>query len=196
MRVVKNALVTAAVIGLVSAQMACAQAPPAAAPAAAVPAAAVPAAAPAAPAKPVWEVGQPAIDFTVKDFVTNKDFTLSAELKKKKMLFVWISSSCSTCLAEMNELKQAQDEGKIKDTAVYVVSIDFKADNIATYAKDFVHKDFTVLHDPKFASAQKYRLRATPSSLIIDKAGNIAYKNTGFEAGDSKALLAAIAAAK
>lgn len=191
MRTWKTALAFTAVIGLVSAPLAFAQAPPAAAPAA-------PAAAPAPAAKPTkaWEIGKPAIDFTVKNFDANKDFTLSAELKKQKLLFVWLSSSCSTCLAEMNELKQAMDDGKIKDAAVYVISIDFKADNIKSYRESFVHKDFVVLHDPTFASAQKYGLRATPSTLIIDKQGNISYRTTGFEGGGSKEVVDALAAAK
>ena len=186
----KNVVTCTAAIGLLSAQIACAQAPPAAAPAAAAPAAAAPAA--MAPKPVSFEIGQPAIDFTVKNFEDKKDFVLSAELKKKKLLFVWLSSSCSSCLAEITELKKAQTEGLLKDTAVYVVSIDFNENNLQNYNDSFSHPDFTMLHDGKFASALKYGFRSTPATLVLGKDGMIAYKSTGFQAGETKALVEAV----
>ncbi len=188
----KNVVTCTAAIGLLSAQIAFAQAPPAAAPAAPAPAAA----APAVKAVKPFEIGQPALDFTIKNFEDKKDFVLSAELKKKKLLFVWLSSSCSSCLAEITELKKAQTEGSIKDTAVYVVSIDFNENNLQNYNDSYSHPDFTMLHDKDFASALKYGFRATPATLVIGRDGNIAFKSSGFQAGESKALLEALANTK
>jgi len=143
------------------------------------------------------DVGQPAVDFTIKNFDTGKDFVLSAEIKKSEMVFIWLSSTCSTCLAEAIELKGAMEKGDVpKDVKIYIVNIDFNDTNIAAYKSGHLSADFTVLHDAKYVSPPKYGFRSTPSTLIINKKGLVAYKSTGYQSGGIAELVKAIAAAK
>jgi len=80
---------------------------------------------------------------------------------------------------------------KDKGPVVVAVSIDAEMGVIPPFVKQN-KLTFPVGHDPKMALAERYGVRALPSSFLIDRRGNLAALAIGPRAWDTKPSYAVV----
>lgn len=101
-----------------------------------------------------------------------------------KTVFVLISSVCTACRKEAQEITENFD--KIKDKAdIYFVLIDMDAKSAASRLGDL---PAPVLTDPDYKLGQAANLGSTPSTLIVQD-GKITYTKFGYRSGQWKEFL-------
>lgn len=82
---------------------------------------------------------------------------------------------------------------RYKSTGLVVLAI--SVDSEATVIPGFVKQNkltFPIGHDPKMALAERYGVRALPSSFLIDRRGNLVALAIGPRAWDTSASYAVI----
>jgi len=119
--------------------------------------------------------GEKILDFKLKSINGQKLYSLEAFRGEVIFLNLW-GSWCRGCKKEMPHFFRLQKEYEDKAFKIVTVNIDGKKRNI----KKFLHKiekkttiktPFLVLYDPKKNVAKNYKVRAMPSSYLIDKEG-------------------------
>jgi thiol-disulfide isomerase/thioredoxin len=89
------------------------------------------------------------------------------------------ASWCGPCRKSfpwMNEMQQ-----KYRVQGFVIISVNLDADR--TLAKEFLLENpanFLVIYDPQGDIAQQFNIQGMPSSLLIDKQGNVQQAHTGF----------------
>ncbi len=104
---------------------------------------------------------------------------LNIEQYKGKVVYVdfWASwcIPCRKSFPWMNEIQQKYG----KDLVVIGVNVDQEKNLADQFIKE-TSPQFKIIFDTKGALATEYQVAAMPSSFIIDKKGNIAFKHLGF----------------
>ena len=100
---------------------------------------------------------------------------------------------CSPCKKEMYYLDKIQD--KYKDSGVNVICIN--TDNLKSVpkAKAYVRQkkyDLLIAADPSSQIFKKLNASVMPTTLIMDKNGQIVYTKEGYMVGDEKKVEAAL----
>jgi peroxiredoxin len=115
---------------------------------------------------------QPAIDFALMSISDNK-VSLTDFLGHKIVLMNFWATWCPYCITEIPHLNKI--ETSLADQ-VKLLSIDIleKPEKVKGFASKKGIK-FDVLLDRQGEVARKYRVRGTPTSIVIDKQGNIVY---------------------
>lgn len=116
--------------------------------------------------------GHPVLDFTLQN-LEGKKVSLTDYLGHKIVLMNFWTTWCPYCLVEIPHLNKIHSQ--LTDQ-VKVLSIDIAEDN--EKVKRLVKQkgvQFEVLLDQHGEVARKYRVRGTPTTVVIDKQGNIAY---------------------
>ena len=132
---------------------------------------------------PVWAANQ-APQFSLP----SKNGNINLNSLQGQVVYVdfWASwcSPCRKSFPWMNEMAN-----KYKDMGFTIIAINLdKERNLADdFLKDIPH-DFTIAFDPEGDTASAYKVRAMPSSYLIDKNGNIQYTHLGFRS-ENKAEL-------
>ena len=114
----------------------------------------------------------PALDFTLQSIQGTK-VSLTDFLGNKIILMNFWATWCPYCITEIPHLN------KIKTTLadhVQVLSIDILES--LEKVKKMAQKEgitYDILLDQKGEVARRYRVKGTPTSIVIDKKGNIAY---------------------
>jgi peroxiredoxin len=109
-----------------------------------------------------------------------------AALRGKVVIIDFMASWCAPCKQELPLLNKLYLDHAPK-LVVIAVSVDEKADNLATFLKQ-VPVAFSVMHDAGHTAAKSYSPARMPSSYIIDKQGLIRYVHGGFRKGDEKVM--------
>jgi peroxiredoxin len=100
---------------------------------------------------------------------------------------------CSPCKEEMPSMERLYRRYKGQGFSIVGVSIDTTdAARVATFVKA-LGLTFPIALDPRMEVAARYKVRALPSSFLIDRAGNLAGVALGPRDWDSRAAHAAIA---
>ena len=113
----------------------------------------------------------------------NKSINLE-NLKGKVVYLDFWASWCDPCRKSfpwMNELHSRYDNEEFIIVAVNL-------DTSKTEATKFLQKvpaSFNVAYDPDGNVAEKYHLKAMPSSYLIDKHGNLVLTHKGYREGDT-----------
>ncbi len=119
-----------------------------------------------------------AVDFTWKDGGRTVSF---AEYSKGKvvLLNIW-ATWCGPCRKEMPDLIELSNEMASKGVVVVGVSVDQKADRLQT-VRSFVERTavpyLNVVDNLQIGEA--YGIQSIPTTLIIDKQGNIVQRISG-----------------
>jgi len=132
---------------------------------------------------------QPAKDFSVPS-PDGKQVKLADYRGKVVFLNFW-ATWCPPCREEMPAMERLYQLYRDKGLAVVAVSVD--ADAVAV--PPFLKKNsltFPIGYDPKMALADRYGVRALPSSFLIDKKGTLAALAIGPRAWDTKPAHAVI----
>ena len=134
-------------------------------------------------AKKHIELSGPAKDFTLKAN-SGKNVRLSDLRGQVVMLNFW-ASWCGPCRQEMPLLdRMSQKYGRAGFTllGVNTEGDKRKADNLLKE----IPVTFPVLYDTKKAVSDMYKVKAMPTTVLIDCDGNLNYMHKGYVPGDEK----------
>ena len=129
------------------------------------------------------EMKQPAPNFTLKSN-SGKNLKLS-ELRGQVVLLNFWASWCGPCRTEMPLLVKIHD--KYKGMGFTVLGVNVEEDS--TPAISIINKTkigFPVLFDKENAVSKLYNVSAMPSTVIIDRDGNMRYLHEGYKSGDEE----------
>jgi peroxiredoxin len=139
-----------------------------------------------APAAPVIVYGQAVGDNLKPVTLETIDGSKKVEVDKvaKKTLFIMISSVCTACRKEIQEMSENMEkfQGKMD---IYGVVIDMDAKSAAERIGPV---PFPLLADSAYLVGNATNLMSTPSSLIVEK-GKIVYTKFGYRPGQWKEYL-------
>ncbi|MEW5818059.1 MAG: TlpA disulfide reductase family protein [Spirochaetota bacterium] len=114
----------------------------------------------------------PALDFTLQS-IRNQKVSLTDFLGNKIVLINFWATWCPYCVAEIPHLNKIE---KSLAEQVKFLSIDIgeKPEKVQNFARQ-KGVVFDVLLDQQGEVARRYRVKGTPTNIVIDKKGNIAY---------------------
>jgi peroxiredoxin len=130
------------------------------------------------PPKYGQNVGDVAKPVTIKT-LDGKDFDTGKVAEKT--MFVFVNSVCGLCAKEMNDL--AKDRDAFKGVKIYLVSVDVDMERGKSRYEKFLQL-FDMLWDPEYKFGEAVGMNSTPSTLVLEKGGKIAYKKIGYRPGD------------
>ena len=119
-------------------------------------------------------------DFTLKSR-DGKNVRLS-DLRGQVVLLNFWASWCGPCRQEMPILDEIHNKYKALGFSVLGVNLDVKSKKAINYLKD-TPVSFPVLYDPKGDVSVQYGVQAMPSTVIIDKDGNVRFLHEGYKSG-------------
>lgn len=129
------------------------------------------------------EMKQPAPNFTLKSN-SGKNIKLS-ELRGQVVLLNFWASWCGPCRTEMPLLAKIHD--KYKGLGFTVLGVNVEEDSspsISMLKKSPV--SFPVLFDTTNSVSKLYNVSAMPSTVMIDRDGNMRYLHEGYKSGDEE----------
>ncbi|MBL4607710.1 MAG: TlpA family protein disulfide reductase [Pseudomonadales bacterium] len=123
-------------------------------------------------------VGSLAPDFTLKS-LSGKNIRLEEKRGKTVLITFW-ASWCGPCRIELPHFQKLQhDIGKDK-IEILAVSADSKLQNVSSFSKE-LSLNIPMLFDPGLEVNRLYRVRAMPTTFIIDSSGVIRHIHMGFK---------------
>lgn len=108
-----------------------------------------------------------------------------ADLKGKVVLIDFWATWCGPCVAEMPSLKKLYEKYKEKGLEILAISIDEDSSKVRAFAIENAF-NFPVAHSPTLG--KQFKATPIPTSLFIDKHGNLRYRKTGFEEGEEREI--------
>ena len=115
-----------------------------------------------------------------------KPFDLSAYKGKVVMVDFW-ASWCQPCRKSFTWMNKMQSLYGSEGFIVIAINLD----ESRTKADKFLQQipaNFDVAFDPQGNTAEAYKIKAMPSSYLIDKNGNVVHANLGFRSNDEDKL--------
>ncbi len=125
-------------------------------------------------AKPL-AVGDTVPDFTYPTVAgTTVSFDKDIKGKKNYAVLVFMTTACSACQAEIEDITDLMRKYSDK-LDFYAVSVDIRGEAaVKNYLEAYRYKA-PFLIDPKFTLPKKFGFTFTPASVLIDKNGKIVY---------------------
>ncbi len=134
-------------------------------------------------ASPAWSAGadgEPAPDFTLK---SNQDANLRlSEYRGQVVLLNFWASWCGPCRQEMPLLDDIHEKYSPLGFTVLGVNVD-KDISLANETLEDIPVDFPVLYDPTGKVSEAYDVTAMPTTVIIDRDGNMRFLHRGYKPG-------------
>lgn len=116
----------------------------------------------------------------------NKTIRLD-ELKGKVVYLDFWASWCAPCRKSFPWINEIQSRYGGEDFTVIAVNLDsYKADALKFLKK--VPANFDIAYDPEGKVASQYKLKAMPSSYLIDKKGDLVLVHKGFRESDTNEI--------
>ena len=128
-------------------------------------------------------VSGPAPDFTLKS-LGGKNLKLS-EMAGNVVLINFWASWCGPCREEMPLLNAMHKKYEPLGFTVLGVNVEEQADNARGFLRDFP-VDFPVLLDSSNQVSKLYNVVAMPTTVVVDRDGNLRYLHKGYKSGDEK----------
>jgi len=127
------------------------------------------------------EVAQDAApDFTLKS-QKNGNLKLS-ELRGKVVLINFWASWCGPCRQEMPVLDELYRHYRSLDFTILGVNVEQNSDDAKSLLKD-VPVTFPILFDTENKISKLYDVKGMPSTVLVDRDGNIRYVHMGYQPG-------------
>ena len=129
------------------------------------------------------EVGKPAPDFTLKS-LSGENLKLS-EMTGNVVLINFWASWCGPCREEMPLLNALHS--KYEPLGFTVLGVNVEED--VNGAKGFLNNfpvDFPVLLDNTNKVSKQYQVIAMPTTVVVDRDGNMRYLHQGYKSGDEE----------
>jgi thiol-disulfide isomerase/thioredoxin len=122
----------------------------------------------------------PAPDFEGKT-IKGKELKLSNYRGKVVLIDFW-ASWCPPCREEMPELVKFYNTHNNPDFQMIAVNIDNKSENMEHFLdKLFPQPEFPIVVDNQQKIPSLFNIEAMPTTIFIDKKGNIRYRHDGFK---------------
>ncbi|MDQ2076632.1 TlpA disulfide reductase family protein [Marinimicrobium sp. ABcell2] len=132
---------------------------------------------------------EPAPDFTLKTD-SGENLRLAEQRGKVVMINFW-ASWCAPCREEMPILDELYQRYERAGFTLFGVNVE--QDNRA--AKRFLEDvgvSFPILYDPTSEVSRKYQVSAMPTTVMVDRDGQVRYVNRGYRPGDEEKYRAQI----
>jgi thiol-disulfide isomerase/thioredoxin len=116
----------------------------------------------------------------------NKIIDLSKYKGKVVYLDFW-ASWCGPCKRSFPWMNKLQEQYGVDGLEIVAVSLDASRED----AEEFLARipaSFSVAFDEKGKSAESYKVKAMPSSFLIDRQGRLVHKSLGFRAEEKKII--------
>jgi thiol-disulfide isomerase/thioredoxin len=123
----------------------------------------------------------PAADFSLP--VRNGDAVSLSGLKGQVVLINFWATWCGPCRKEMPLLEQIQKKYAPLGFTLLGVNVEEDTTMMEAFLKD-VPVTFPILLDPANGISKLYNVSAMPSTVIVDRKGNIRYVHQGYQPGD------------
>ena len=120
-------------------------------------------------------------NFTLKSN-TGKNIKLS-ELRGQVVLLNFWASWCGPCRQEMPLLEKLQQRYSALGFTVLGVNVEEDSSKAKSLLKD-IPVSFPILFDTKNTVSEQYKVSAMPSTVMIDRNGNMRYLHKGYKPGD------------
>jgi thiol-disulfide isomerase/thioredoxin len=107
----------------------------------------------------------------------------TASLDSLRGQVVWVdfwASWCGPCRKSFPWMKTMAERYGPRGFSVVAISLDKSRDDADAFLADFP-APFTVAYDPSGTTAEAYKVKAMPSSYLIDRGGRITYSHAGFD---------------
>lgn len=127
------------------------------------------------------EMNTPAPDFTLKS-LSGKNIKLSEYAGNVVLLNFW-ASWCGPCRQEMPLLDELHKKYESLGFVVLGVNVEEQSDKAKGYLAD-IPVDFPILFDDKNIASKLYDVVAMPTTVMIDRNGNMRYLHKGYKPGD------------
>jgi peroxiredoxin len=127
------------------------------------------------------DTGSPAPSFTLND-LTGQQVALSKYKGQVVMLNFW-ATWCGPCQQEMPLLDQMSKKYKPAGFTLIGVNVDKEAPPVKALL-DRKPVSFQVLLDPTNSVSKTYHVDEMPSSVIVDRKGQIRFIHRGYKPGD------------
>ena len=128
-------------------------------------------------ASPSWGAGKPAPDFSLKDVLQGKEYSLS-QFKGKVVVINFFTFFCGPCRDEMPDLNQIHNELKGKGLQMLGIALSSDPTQIRFLVKQ-LGLEYPVLIGNDKVSDDYGSIAVVPTTVIIDKAGNVAQRIEG-----------------
>lgn len=125
-------------------------------------------------------------DFTLKN-VDGSTFN-SADLRGKVVLLEFWATWCPPCKMAIPEVQALAEKIKGKNIVIVTVSVDDSYDTVKAFVNDNAIA-YTVLHDTNGDVSKKYNIRSVPTTVILDKLGNVVSTHLGYMPDYSSLML-------
>jgi len=122
----------------------------------------------------------PAPDFSLKSD-SGENLRLS-ELRGEVVLINFWASWCGPCRQEMPVLSELHDKYKSMGFTVLGVNVEENSDEARKLLKD-MPVSFPVLFDNDSSVSKQYDVAAMPSTVLVDRNGNMRYLHKGYKLG-------------
>ena len=126
------------------------------------------------------EITGKAPDFTLKGL--NGDNLKLSELRGKVILINFWASWCGPCRQEMPVLDQLYQRYRSLDFTIIGVNVEENSDAAKSLLKD-VNVTFPILFDNTNAVSKLYKVKGMPSSILVDRDGNMRDMYMGYQQG-------------
>ena len=120
-------------------------------------------------------------NFTLKSN-SGKNIKLS-ELRGQVVLLNFWASWCGPCRQEMPLLEKLQQRYSALGFTVLGVNVEEDSSKAKTLLKD-IPVSFPILFDTQNTVSEQYKVSAMPSTVMIDRNGNMRYLHKGYKPGD------------
>jgi len=127
------------------------------------------------------ELNQPAPDFTLKS-LTGENLKLS-EMAGNVVLINFWASWCGPCREEMPLLNALHSKYEALGFTVLGVNVEENIDGAKGFLNDFP-VDFPILLDNTNAVSKQYKVIAMPTTVVVDRDGNMRFLHKGYKLGD------------
>ena len=134
---------------------------------------------------------QAAPDFTLKS--QKGDNLKLSELRGKVIMINFWASWCGPCRQEMPVLDQLYRHYHALDFTVLGVNVEQNSDDARSLLKD-VSVSFPILFDNENKVSRLYDIKGMPSTVLVDRDGNVRYMHVGYQPGTENEYQAQIRA--
>ena len=128
-------------------------------------------------ASPSWGAGKPAPDFSLKDVLQGKEYSLS-QFKGKVVMINFFTFFCGPCRDEMPDLNQIHNELKGKGLQMLGIALSSDPTQIRFLVKQLGLEYPVLIGNDKVSDAYG-SIAVVPTTVIIDKEGNVAQRIEG-----------------
>ncbi|MCP4877587.1 MAG: TlpA family protein disulfide reductase [Gammaproteobacteria bacterium] len=123
----------------------------------------------------------PAPNFTLKS-LTGKNLKLS-EMTGNVVLINFWASWCGPCREEMPLLNALHKKYEALGFTVIGINVEEDTRNARGFLKNFP-VDFPILLDKNNKVSKQYEVVAMPTTVVVDRDGNMRYLHKGYKSGD------------